>query len=161
MTTRVVFPIKSSTACLLKWSWSSIFFQSGTSASCHRTQNYPIDPDNFSSFHNLPEKIQARNKMLSGEWPGAGCEYCKNIEEAGGESDRKFLLLLPYWKYGFVTLVTWPVFIVVPILVADGKMKIENTATFSKKKVRLTNIAHFLNRTIPIMKKWWPISGNI
>jgi organic radical activating enzyme len=92
MTTRVVFPIKSSTACLLKWSWSSIFFQSGTSASCHRTQNYPIDPDNFSSFHNLPEKIQARNKMLSGEWPGAGCEYCKNIEEAGGESDRKFQL---------------------------------------------------------------------
>ena len=30
--------------------------------------------------------------MLSGEWPGAGCEYCKNIEETGGESDRKFQL---------------------------------------------------------------------
>ena len=26
--------------------------------------------------------------MLRGEWPGNGCEHCKHIEEAGGESDR-------------------------------------------------------------------------
>jgi len=26
--------------------------------------------------------------MLRGEWPGNGCENCKHVEEAGGESDR-------------------------------------------------------------------------
>jgi len=92
MTTKVVFPIKSSTACLLKWSWSSIFFQSGTSSSCHRVERHAIDPANFHNFHNLPEKIEARQKMLAGSWPGKGCEYCKNIEDAGGLSDRKFQL---------------------------------------------------------------------
>jgi len=92
MTTKVVFPIKSSTACLLKWSWSSIFFQSGSSSSCHRVERHAIDPDNFHNFHNLPEKIEARKKMLAGSWPGKGCEYCKNIEDAGGLSDRKFQL---------------------------------------------------------------------
>jgi hypothetical protein len=89
---KVVFPIKSDTACLLKWGWSSVYLQSGTSSSCHRTKKYAIDPDNFSQFHNLPAKVEARHKMLNGEWPGAGCEYCKNIETAGGVSDRIFQL---------------------------------------------------------------------
>jgi hypothetical protein len=88
--TKVVFPIKSSTACLLKWAWSSIYFHSGTSNSCHRVDRHLIDPDNFNSFHNLPEKIEARKKMLAGNWPGKGCEYCKNVEDAGGFSDREF-----------------------------------------------------------------------
>ena len=83
-----VFPIKSDTACLLKWSWSTVFFNSGTTASCHRTQKYAIDPDNFANFHNLPDKVIARKKMQTGLWPGHGCEYCKNIEAAGGVSDR-------------------------------------------------------------------------
>lgn len=83
-----VFPIKSDTACLLKWSWSTVFFNSGSTASCHRTQKYAIDPDNFANFHNVPDKILAREKMQAGEWPGHGCEYCKNIESAGGVSDR-------------------------------------------------------------------------
>lgn len=83
-----VFPIRSDTACLLKWSWSTVFFNSGTSASCHRTQKYPIDPDNFDQFHNLPDKIRDRNAMIRGEWPGNGCEYCRNTEAAGGQSDR-------------------------------------------------------------------------
>ena len=26
--------------------------------------------------------------MLKGQWPGEGCEYCKDIEDAGGFSDR-------------------------------------------------------------------------
>jgi hypothetical protein len=87
-----IFPIKVEPACLLKWAWSTVFLNSGASSSCHRTQHYQIDPDNFDSFHNLPEKIKAREAMLRGEWPGAGCEYCKNIESVNGLSDRKFQL---------------------------------------------------------------------
>ena len=40
------------------------------------------------NFHNIPNKLEDRRKMLRGEWPGNGCEHCKHIEEAGGESDR-------------------------------------------------------------------------
>lgn len=86
--TQRVFPIKSETACLLKWSWSTIFFNSGTSASCHRTEKYAIDPTQFDQFHNLPEKLRDRTEMLQGHWPGHGCEYCRDVELAGGYSDR-------------------------------------------------------------------------
>jgi hypothetical protein len=92
MSKQQIFPIKVAPACLLKWSWSSVFLNTGTSASCHRTHQYTIDPDNFEEFHNLPEKITARELMLAGKWPGAGCEYCKHIEDAGGISDRIFQL---------------------------------------------------------------------
>ena len=84
-----IFPIKAKTACLLKWTWSNIYFDTGTSASCHRTQKYPIDPNNFDDFHNLPQKIKAREMMLGGEWPQAGCQYCQRVEERGGASDRQ------------------------------------------------------------------------
>jgi hypothetical protein len=53
----------------------------------------PIDPDNFSNFHNLPSKLQARERMIAGEWPGRGCEYCKNVEDHGGTSDRQMTLM--------------------------------------------------------------------
>lgn len=85
---KVLFPIKSNTACLLKWNWSTIFLQSGTSSSCHRVIKHTIDPNKFENFHNLPEKLQARSMMLQGQWPGAGCEYCKDVEDSGGVSDR-------------------------------------------------------------------------
>jgi hypothetical protein len=87
--TNKIFPINTDTACLLKWNWSTIFFNSGTSASCHRTQRYPIDPNNFDNFHNLPDKVRARKIMLDGQWPGSGCEYCKIVEEHDGISDRE------------------------------------------------------------------------
>lgn len=87
-----VFPIKTESACLLKWAWSTVFFNSGTSASCHRTRKYPIDPDNFNKFHNLPDKLAARELMLAGKWPQAGCEYCHRVEQAGQVSDRMFHL---------------------------------------------------------------------
>lgn len=89
-----VFPIKVEPACLLKWSWSSIYLNSGSTNSCHRTERYRIDPDDFENFHNVPEKIRDRQSMLRGEWPGHGCEYCRNIEESGGVSDRQYQLSL-------------------------------------------------------------------
>jgi hypothetical protein len=83
-----IFPVKSKTACLLKWSWSTIILGIGQSKSCHRVKGSSIDPDNFGNFHNLPEQIKARELMLQGEWPGNGCEYCKNVEDHNGVSDR-------------------------------------------------------------------------
>jgi hypothetical protein len=83
-----IFPVKSNTACLLKWSWSTVNLQRGDTSSCHRTNQDPIDVDNFENFHNIPAKILAREKMQQGEWPGRGCEYCYNIEKHNGISDR-------------------------------------------------------------------------
>lgn len=80
------FPINTPTACQLKWSHSTVFLTTSTTSSCHRVNQDPI-PVNFD-FHNTPEKLEARKKMLAGEWPGKGCEYCKVIEENGGTSDR-------------------------------------------------------------------------
>jgi hypothetical protein len=82
-----IFPIKTATACQLKWNWSTIFLTTETTASCHRTYQHKFDLNTFD-FHNTPNKINDRKKMLQGEWPDRGCEYCKNIEVAGGTSDR-------------------------------------------------------------------------
>ena len=90
-----VFPIKTATACQLKWSWSTVFLTSGTTASCHRVQQFPIG-ENFN-FHNTPEKIKARELMLEGKWPGRGCEHCKSAEDAGGQSDR--ITNLNMWEF--------------------------------------------------------------
>ena len=75
-------------ACVYKWGWSTIFLQSGTTASCHRTDPDFITAENFENFHNTPAKLKAREDMLAGNWPGHGCEYCKRIEDSGGISDR-------------------------------------------------------------------------
>lgn len=82
-----VFPISTETACQLKWNWSTIFLTTEETASCHRTDHHKFDTDVFN-FHNTPEKIKDRERMLSGQWPDRGCEYCQNIEQAGGVSDR-------------------------------------------------------------------------
>lgn len=82
-----VFPIKTATACQLKWNWSTIFLTTGKTASCHRTNHHTFDYDKFN-FHNTASKIDDRKRMLSGQWPSKGCDYCKNIEAAGGVSDR-------------------------------------------------------------------------
>jgi hypothetical protein len=81
------FPIVSDTACQLKWNWSTIFLSTGETASCHRTFHHKFDTDKFD-FHNTPSKLDDRNNMLQGKWPAAGCAYCRNIETAGGQSDR-------------------------------------------------------------------------
>lgn len=90
--TQRVFPIETKTGCLLKWAWSTVYLRQGTSSSCHRTDQAPIPINNFESFHNLPNKIEARQMMLRGEWPQGGCQYCEKIEAAGGMSDRQYQL---------------------------------------------------------------------
>ena len=82
-----IFPIQTKTACQLKWNWSTIFLTTEKTASCHRTNHHKFDTDTFD-FHNTPSKLDDRQQMLQGEWPTQGCNYCKNIETAGGQSDR-------------------------------------------------------------------------
>lgn len=82
-----VFPIKTETACQLKWNWSTIFLTTKETASCHRTDPHRFDTESFD-FHNTPKKIQDRQRMLQGQWPIGGCEYCQDIERSGGTSDR-------------------------------------------------------------------------
>ena len=89
------FPIKTATACSLKWSWSTLYLNSNQTASCHRTGFSTITPENFNNFHNTEKKIQERQAMLNGQWPVDSCSYCRNIEESGGFSDRMLHLDIP------------------------------------------------------------------
>jgi hypothetical protein len=82
-----VFPIVTDTACQLKWTWSTVYLTTESTASCHRTNHHKFDLDQFD-FHNTPSKIDDRKRMLNGEWPAKGCTYCQDIETAGGASDR-------------------------------------------------------------------------
>lgn len=88
------FPIKTATACQLKWTWSTIYLYEANTNSCHRVGKSSII-DNFDSFHNTPKKLDDRRLMLEGKWPAGGCEYCSKIESAGGSSDRMMHLQIP------------------------------------------------------------------
>ena len=82
-----VFPIKTATACQLKWTWSTVYLTTENTASCHRTDHHKFDTEQFD-FHNTPKKLNDRQRMLEGLWPTSGCNYCQDIEAAGGQSDR-------------------------------------------------------------------------
>jgi hypothetical protein len=82
------FPIRTDTSCQLKWSWTSLFLNGGFSRTCHRTAETPLTPENFNNFHNTEIVLDDRRKMLQGQWPETSCSYCRQIEEAGGVSDR-------------------------------------------------------------------------
>lgn len=88
VTAGVKFPINTPTACQSKWTWSTIYLNQHSTASCHRVTPFKFSLEDFDNFHNIPEKIRQREAMLRGEWPGQGCEYCRDIEQAGGFSDR-------------------------------------------------------------------------
>ena len=92
----IKFPIEAATACQNKWTWSSIYLNLLSTASCHRVKPVEISLENFDDFHNTPKKLEDRSRMLQGlwpngdggQWPNGGCEYCKDIEDSGGFSDR-------------------------------------------------------------------------
>lgn len=88
------FPIKTETSCQSKWTWNTLWLNEGTSSSCHRAGWDKVTVDDFN-LHNGPNKIRARQQMLEGKWPGGGCEYCRDIEQAGGHSDRQHNNLIP------------------------------------------------------------------
>jgi organic radical activating enzyme len=95
------FPKITDPQCQLKWNWSTLMLTEGTTSTCHRCENIPLNLENFNNFHNLPFKIKEREIMLSGKWPtvdngGSGhCTYCKKVEDVGGVSDRMNMLTIP------------------------------------------------------------------
>lgn len=89
------FPIQTETSCKLKWSWSTLYLNTGITGSCWRTSLSELTPENFSNFHNTESKILDRQIMLTGQWPESNCGYCKDIEQAGGTSDRLVHLRIP------------------------------------------------------------------
>jgi hypothetical protein len=89
------FPIRTKTSCQSKWTWSTIYLNQLATASCHRVKPVPFKLEEFDNFHNIPKKLEDRRLMLKGEWPTGGCEYCKDIEDAGGWSDRLHNLDIP------------------------------------------------------------------
>lgn len=95
MASKKYFPIKTDTACQLKWAWSTVFLWQGITRSCHRTAESELTAENFSDFHNTPLKLQDRRSMLQGSWPDTSCSYCKNIEARGGVSDRIRMTSIP------------------------------------------------------------------
>jgi len=44
------FPIKTETACRLKWSWSTIYLTTGISGSCHRASYGQLNQNNFDNI---------------------------------------------------------------------------------------------------------------
>lgn len=96
MNNKELFPIENNSACVYKWGWNTFRLYTGRSSSCHRVKPVKVSIENFQNFHNTPEVIQDRKLMLDGKWPqGRGCEYCKDIEAAGGESDRTYHNKIP------------------------------------------------------------------
>ena len=88
-----LFPIKKGLPCQLKWTHSTVYLTDGVSQSCHRAGREELDRSgDVLGFHNTPGKLEDRRKMLRGEWPGRGCEHCRETEEASGISDRKIHL---------------------------------------------------------------------
>jgi organic radical activating enzyme len=89
------FPIKTETACQLKWNWSTIRLYNGVTSSCHRVNGDQLTVETFDTFHNTPKKLNDRRCMLNGQWPSGGCEYCQQLETVGESSDRLFHLAIP------------------------------------------------------------------
>lgn len=89
------FPIKTDTACQLKWNWSTLYLYDAKTASCHRAGVGDLTSEKFENFHNTEKKQQERRLMLQGQWPVESCRYCRKIEESGGFSDRMLHLNVP------------------------------------------------------------------
>lgn len=83
-----VFAIDTATSCPLKWVWSTLYLNTGVTRSCHRTAESVLDRSNFHGFHNTATKLQDRKAMLDGHWPDNSCQYCRDLEQTGGVSDR-------------------------------------------------------------------------
>lgn len=90
-----LFPIRTATACQLKWNWTSLYLDGGFSRTCHRTAETPLTVENFNNFHNTEIVLDDRRRMLQGLWPKTSCGHCRNLEDSGHVSDRLRHLDIP------------------------------------------------------------------
>jgi hypothetical protein len=81
----------SPTFCAAKWLQSTIWLNSGTTASCHLPPAHAVDRKRLArnprELHNTREKIAARAQMLKGEKPSE-CAACWQAENVGEVSER-------------------------------------------------------------------------
>jgi len=77
--------------CLAKWYQVTLHLHNGQTHSCHHPKTHKINldelADNPSALHNTSQKKSARKSMVKGIRPEE-CQYCWNIEDTGGISDR-------------------------------------------------------------------------
>ena len=91
---RVIDPISKS-FCAAKWLNSTIWLNTGATASCHLPPAHKVSLSEIaqdpSALHNSIHKKIARSQMLKGERPKE-CEYCWKIEDLSDShmSDRIF-----------------------------------------------------------------------
>lgn len=81
--------------CLAKWLTSTTTLYNGMTHSCHHPVQHKIKVEdigrNFRALHNTPEKLKAREEMLTGVQTKE-CDYCWRSENNGGGhfSDRHY-----------------------------------------------------------------------
>ena len=176
MADKKYFPIKTATACQLKWNWSTIHLNSGISLSCHRTAQSELTAYNFNEFHNTPLKLADRASMLRGEWPEQSCSYCRDIEEFGGVSDRIRHLTIPdavpvELDDNNTSLIVSPTIVEVYFTNAcnlgclycraefSSSIDAENIkfGSFKKSGDEITSVDHHFKDLIPYFWEWFPI----
>jgi organic radical activating enzyme len=171
------FSIKTKTSCPLKWCWSTLYLNTGKTASCHRTAHGTINIDNFNSFHNIPVKIKDREEMLSGHWPTNSCQYCRLIEENGKTSDRIRHNSIPYdapneFKIDQQATIVTPTILEVyfnnlcnqaclycnPELSSTLAAEYKKFGNFQKYNVKLISVENKYETLVPMFWKW--LDGN-
>ena len=90
-----VLNTKSKSFCGAKWGNSTLWLNSGETASCHLPPVHKIDVVQIqtdpSKLHNTDHKTKMREMMKKGEKPSE-CDYCWKVESMGPDftSDRVF-----------------------------------------------------------------------
>lgn len=81
----------SPSMCLAKWYQVTLHLHSGHNHSCHHPRTHKISLEEIekdpSALHNTEYKKEQRKMMIEGKRPPE-CQYCWNIEDSGGTSDR-------------------------------------------------------------------------
>lgn len=92
-----IFPIINDAACVYKWAYNTFKVHNGKSSCCHRVTPEVVPLDDFDQVTRMPGVMEDRERMRQGLWPnpGRGCEYCKDVEDRGGISDRLYHNKIP------------------------------------------------------------------
>lgn len=77
--------------CLAKWKHVTLHLHNGQNHSCYHCPQHDIPVEEVkkdpATLHNTPFKAERRKEMLEGKRPEE-CNFCWNIEDLGGISDR-------------------------------------------------------------------------